>query len=420
MNEFKDTLLIVDDMPDNISVLLAFLSKSGFKVLVTPNGEQGIKTAEYARPDLILLDVMMPGIDGFEVCQRLKAQTGTRDIPIIFMTALADTVDKVKGFTLGAADYITKPIQQEEVLARVTTHLNLHKLQRQLQTQKQQLHEQNQLLQEEINARMQIENSLQQTAIMLSERTWQLEQQTTELEKRNMELDAFAHTVAHDLKNPLNAVISLTDLLLSTCPTDNPPNSKWKERLQWVAHAGQKMLSIVNALLLLAGISKQTTIIIEPLDMTQIVKQMIQQQVDTFAEVQCGISVPEHWPSALGYTPWVEEIWANYLSNGLKYGGQPPRLELGAQSQENGMIRFWVRDNGPGLSMEDQRKLFTPFTRLHKSRAEGHGLGLSIVQQIAEKLGGQVGVESSPGQGSLFYFTLPAAIPTNMNHQIIV
>ena len=409
----KDTLLIVDDMPDNISILLAFLSKSGFKVLVTPNGEQGLKTAEYAHPDLILLDVMMPGMDGFEVCQQLKSQDKTSDIPIIFMTALADTVDKVKGFNLGAADYITKPIQQEEVLARVTTHLKLHKLQKQLQHQKQQLHEQNQKLQEEITARKQIEESLQRTADMLSERTLQLEQRTIELEKSNMELDAFAHTVAHDLKNPLNGIIGLTDLLLTTCPTDAPPTTKWTERLRWVSHAGYKMLSIINALLLLAGISKQTTIRIEPLDMSHIVKQAIQQQINIFSDESPDFSMPDKWPSALGYAPWVEEIWSNYLSNGLKYGGQPPRLELGANLLDKDMIRFWVKDNGPGLTLEEKNQLFTPFIRLHKERAEGHGLGLSIVQQIAEKLGGQVGVESEPKQGSLFYFTLPAATSCN-------
>ena len=110
----------------------------------------------------------------------------------------------------------------------------------------------------------------------------------------------------------------------------------------------------------------------------------------------------------------MEEIWANYISNALKYGGKPPRIELGANllppspaSPSAEMVRFWVRDNGPGLSKEAQAQLFTPFTRLHKDRAEGHGLGLSIVQQVVERLGGQVGVDSQEGRGSQFYFTLP-------------
>ncbi|MBC7869758.1 MAG: sensor histidine kinase, partial [Chitinophagaceae bacterium] len=113
------------------------------------------------------------------------------------------------------------------------------------------------------------------------------------------------------------------------------------------------------------------------------------------------------WPLAAGYAPWVEEVWTNYLSNALKYGGKPPSIELGADEQPDGMVRFWVRDNGNGLTPEEQTRVFTPFTRLNQVKVEGHGLGLSVVQRIVDKLGGQVGLESSVGQGSIFSFTLP-------------
>ena len=125
-------------------------------------------------------------------------------------------------------------------------------------------------------------------------------------------------------------------------------------------------------------------------------------------EHQTEIILPGTWPVALGYDPWVEEVWVNYLSNAIKYGGQPPHVELGATAQADGMVRFWVRDNGSGLTPEEQARLFTPFTRLDQVRAKGHGLGLSIVWRIVEKLGGQVGVESEIGRGSVFTFTLPA------------
>ncbi len=137
----KDVIVIVDDKPTNLGVLFDFLTDSGFKVLVAQDGESAIQKVEYAHPDLILLDVMMPGIDGFETCRRLKANAATQDIPVIFMTALSDTVDKVKGFSLGAVDYVTKPVQQEEVLARVTTHLTLRNLQKRLQAQNLELKE---------------------------------------------------------------------------------------------------------------------------------------------------------------------------------------------------------------------------------------------------------------------------------------
>ncbi len=383
----KHTILIVDDVPANVRVLYEFLLKQGFKVRVAKDGRSALKTTEHACPDLILLDVMMPGMDGFEVCQALKSQESTREVPIIFMTALADTIDKIRGFSLGAVDYITKPFQQEEVLARVNAHLSLRKLQRELI--------------DEIQQRKEAEMTLQQHAV--------------ELEKRNLELDAFARTVAHDLKNPVNGIIGFTELLLEECSPVVPPSPESIEYLHWVVKAAQKMVTIIDSLLLLAGVSKQAKVELHPLEMAQIVSQVQLRLVQLLREYHCDLRLPTNWPVAKGYAPWVEEIWANYISNALKYGGKPPRIELGADllpplssSPQIEMIRFWVRDNGPGLSKDAQTQLFTPFTRLHKDRAEGHGLGLSIVQQVVERLGGQVGVESQEGRGSLFYFTLPA------------
>ena len=361
----QNTLLIVDDVPANVSVLADFLKSVGFKVLIAKNGKRAIQKAEYAHPDLILMDVMMPEMNGFDACRILKSQETTQEIPIIFMTALTDTVDKVKGFELGAADYITKPIQQEEVLARVNAHLNLYKLQQQLQVR------------------------------------------TTELEQRNMQLDAFARTVAHDLKNPLNTVVGYSDELVEICTEDNLLDDELRSQLNLVAKAGHKMEDIINALLLLAKTSKYESIDAQPLDMPSIIAQAQERLVYMIKDCQAEISLSDKFPIAKGYAPWVEEIWANYISNGIKYGGSPPKLELGGDVQNDNVVSFWVRDNGLGLSEKAQTKLFAPFTRLHQERAEGHGLGLSIVQQIAEKLNGKVGVESRVGQVSTFYFTLP-------------
>jgi two-component system sensor histidine kinase/response regulator len=362
----KGTLLIVDDTAANLSVLFDFLTENGFKVLVAQEGKRAIQKAKYAKPDLILLDVMMPGIDGFETCQILKSDSETAEIPVVFMTALADTVDKVRGFKLGAADYITKPIQHEEVLARVTSQLHFSHLKRQLETR------------------------------------------STELEKRNLELDAFARTVAHDLKNPLNAIIGYSEMLVAECTPDEPPDEEMIETLHLVSQAGRKMVNIIEALLLLAGVTKQAQIETQTLDMADIVSQVEQRLSYMIKEYKAEIHLPTQWVEAKGYAPWVEEIWTNYLSNAMKYGGRPPYIELGSTTPEAGMVRFWIRDNGPGLNEEAKQKLFTPFTRLHTGSAEGHGLGLSIVQQVVEKLGGQVGVDSEEGKGSLFYFTLPA------------
>lgn len=147
------------------------------------------------------------------------------------------------------------------------------------------------------------------------------------------------------------------------------------------------------------------------LDMAEIIEQAIERLNSVIIDSQAELILPETWPVAWGYGPWVEEVWVNYLINGLKYGGQPPRLEFGATPQTEGMVRFWLQDNGPGLSAADQAVLFTEFTRLNEVQIKGHGLGLSIVRRIMDKLGGQAGVESEPGQGSRFFFTLKAGEP---------
>src|SRR4028118_2318018 len=148
----KGVILIVDDNPDNLELLFFFLSDSDFTVLLATSGESALKKVEEANPDLVLLDVMMPGIDGFETCRRLKANQSSKDIPVIFMTALSETVDKVRGFNVGAVDYITKPMQEEDLKARVTTHLTIRNLNLRLK-------EQNKRLQEEIRERQQKERS---------------------------------------------------------------------------------------------------------------------------------------------------------------------------------------------------------------------------------------------------------------------
>jgi len=232
-----------------------------------------------------------------------------------------------------------------------------------------------------------------------------LRQYTAELETRNKELDAFAHTVAHDLKNPLNIVLGFSQSLPETWTTISA--EEVQEYLQIIANTGKKMNNIIDELLLLASIRKEQ-VETTPLNMVNIVAEAQQRLGYMMWEYHAEITVPDDWPSALGYAPWIEEVWVNYISNAIRYGDQPPRVELGAEKQADNTVRFWVRDNGPGLSSEDQARLFTPFEQL-EVRAEGHGLGLSIVQRILEKLDGQVGVESDEDQGSVFYFVLSGA-----------
>ena len=235
-----------------------------------------------------------------------------------------------------------------------------------------------------------------------------------ELETRNAELDAFAHTVAHDLKTPLTSLVGFGKLLAQRSRSWSP--AQIEENAARILQMGYKMTNIVNELLLLASVRQKGEIETAPLAMGNVVEEALARFGDQIAARDVAVTVPEDWPEALGYAPWVEEVWVNYISNALKYGGDPPRITLGADgrtvTEEDASIRFWrfwCRDNGPGLTEEAQTKLFAEFIRLEQTRAKGHGLGLSIVRRIVEKLGGEVGVESEVGVGSTFWFTLPRA-----------
>jgi signal transduction histidine kinase len=357
----QKSIVIVDDTPENLRLLTQILSEQGYRVRSAPNGERALATVRKESPDLILLDIVMPDMDGYEVCRQLKADPERKDIPVIFISALNEVFDKVTAFSIGAVDYITKPFQIEEVLARVQTHLSLEEMRRKLA-------EQNQLLQEQ-----------------------------------NYELEAFAHTVAHDLKNPLSVLGGAMQLILLD---DLALPEESKKLVDMSVQSSIKMTNIIDELLLLASVRREA-VSITPIDMGEVVEQSLSRLTDVIQESGAEIILPESWPVAQGYAPWIEEVWTNYLSNGIKYGGSPPCLELGATVHDEGMISFWVRDNGAGLDADAQAKLFTEFTRLDTIRAKGHGLGLSIVRRILDKLGGQFGVESTPGQGSVFYFTLP-------------
>jgi PAS domain S-box-containing protein len=272
----------------------------------------------------------------------------------------------------------------------------------------------------DITVEWEVQSELEQAKAALQlanqELAWRLAELDTansELQARNADLESFAHTVAHDLKTPLSQMLAYVEIL-SEDPTMLGPGGM-PEGLDAVTRLGWQMSSIIHELLLLAEV-RQAEVSLTRLDMPGTARQAVEHLQDLI-EKRCAavrLVSAEDWPPVTGYAPWVEEIWINYLTNALKYGGRenpaslvPPEVELGADELGDGHVRFWVRDNGCGLTEAEQLRLFVPFERLGKVRVTGHGLGLSIVRRIAEKLNGQVGVESSPGHGSKFWFTLP-------------
>ncbi|MCD6291793.1 MAG: PAS domain S-box protein [Anaerolineae bacterium] len=261
-------------------------------------------------------------------------------------------------------------------------------------------------LDRDITDRVEMQRALERRAQELEVLAEDLRRQTAALQARNEELDAFAHSVAHDLRNPLAVIFSLADFLSEEYKDLLPADVQG--HLDAIHRGAQKMNGIISGLLLLAEIRKRD-VELTPLDMQSIVESALGQLTYMIQEHKPEIVLPPAWPAVLGYGPWVEEVWVNYISNAIRYGGRPARVELGATPQGDGTVRFWVRDNGPGLTPEEQSRLFAPFTRLAQMCAEGHGLGLSIVRRIMDKLGGEVGVESEPGRGSVFSFTLPVA-----------
>jgi two-component system, sensor histidine kinase and response regulator len=400
-----ETILVVDDVKITAEILLQFLKQKGFEVLVANNGELCIQMTEQTEPDLILLDIMMPGgISGFEVCKRLKSLEKTRDIPVIFMTALTDNINKVKGFELGGADYITKPFQYDELLARVKAHLSIRELQKELKRQ-------NQLLNNEIQRSHQLDNVRQQTQQLLKH-TLTTQDEGTDLEKYQSAFSLITQGLEHDLKIPLNSILTDSKQLEKQISVIRALqlDTQFLKTSKKIQKTGQQANNTLDALLLLSGLFKNEKTDLELLDMFEVVTDVVEKRIAyLIEEYQAQIQLAEIWPTVPGVRLWLEEIWFNYISNALKYGGKQPHLELGAKPIPPDWVRFWIRDKGEGLTQKEQSQLFTtPFNfQQHISLKEG-GFGLSMVQHLVVKLGGKVGVESTKGKGSLFYFTLPA------------
>ncbi len=232
----------------------------------------------------------------------------------------------------------------------------------------------------------------------------ELEAENAGLRVRNEELDSFTHSVAHDLKSPLSLILGYAEMVRDDAGTVE--TDRLLDYMGSIIFSGRKMTAIIHELLLLASVRREE-IQFSHLDMQRIVSDAMHRLDHLIQRNMADVLLPEEWIPSHGYSPWVEEVWVNYIGNAIKHGGPEITVEVGME-KEGGKVRYWVKDNGPGIAPEHLDELFVPFIRLSQAKIEGQGLGLSIVKRIMDKLGGEVAVESEPGRGSRFSFTLPA------------
>lgn len=354
-------ILIVDDTPVNLTVLSTMLSDNGYRVRPAISGELALKAARKSLPDLILLDIRMPGMDGIAVCKALKADKLTCDIPVIFISALDDIADKVSAFQVGGVDYITKPFHFEEVLARVQSQLTL------------------------LYQRQQI--------IALSALK-----------------DQLLRMAAHDLKNPLQVIIGYADFLLNNIDLNSDPD-KIQEYITRIAKSASHMQSLITDLLDLTHIEDGLQLATEALSLDSFLHEQISEF--TLLAEQKRIALHYTRPAddlvVLADPHRLAQVVNNLVANAMKYTLEGGTVTITAARQDN-RCAIQVADTGLGIPAEDLPHIFDRFYR-GRSKAhqavEGTGLGLSIAKAIVDQHGGQLSVESTPGQGSTFSVILP-------------
>jgi len=363
-------ILIVDDTPDNINVLKNILTPDGYQFYISTNGELAINVATKNIPDLILLDVMMPGIDGFETCKRLKNIEATKDIPIIFITAKNEPEDIVKGFNFGGVDYITKPLRSEEVCARVKTHLTIKNLMDELE-------DKNKLLEE-----------------------------TNELKNK------FIGMASHDLRNPLASITGFSKILIEE--KDDLTDEEIDEFSHIIFSVSTNMSNLVENILDVSIIESGK---LELKYQKHSISELIQERIKIFKafgnkkniEICFNNSII---PEFLFDSDRITQVIDNLLSNAVKFSPHEKKIVVTLE-QDNNFAKVSIKDQGPGINEEDKAKLFDPFQKLSAKPTGGEkssGLGLTIAKKLIEGHKGTIEVISEKNIGTTFSFSIPLEV----------
>jgi signal transduction histidine kinase len=447
-------ILIVDDTPTNLEVLFETLSGADFEVSVATGGESALKQVEYALPDLILLDVMMPGMDGFETCQHLQSNPLTKDVPVIFMTALSDSTDKVRGLSLGAVDYITKPFQQEEVLARIQIHLRLRNLSKMLA-------EQNTQLKQEVEKRKVVESDLQELTqaleLRVADRTTELTQALHQLKQTQTQLvqdeklatlGQLVAGVAHEINNPVNFIHGniahikqyVQDILefLHLCQTHfSEPIPALQQKaeeidLEFLSKDLPKILSSMQIGTERIREIVQSLRIFSRHDEAEVKEVDIHEGIDSTLLIlnsrlkgifdRPAIEIIKEYgdlPSVECYAGQLNQVFMNIISNAIDALEEtvelPKTLSIRIRTERvaptadrpGDRVAIWIVDNGSGIPEEILQRIFDPFFTT-KPAGKGTGLGMSISHQIiTEKHKGNLRCISTPGEGTSFVIEIP-------------
>jgi signal transduction histidine kinase len=379
-------ILIVDDTPANLDALSTVLSDVGYEIAIATSGEKALQLLQRRSPDLILLDVRMPGIDGFETCDRIKSNSKTCNIPIVFMTSLIDLNNKIKGFNCGAVDYISKPFQEQEILARVKTHIQLRLLTQNLEQQ-------------------------------VAEQTASLRTANEALENANISKRSFLSTMSQEIRTPIDAILRLAEQLQEQ--KSGTLNTQQVDDLAKIERNGNHLLSLINNTLKLANIESGQlkldldSIVIEDLCRSCLVA--IQSLADR-KNIKLILTIEPNLPQLSIDERQMRQVILNLLNNAVKFttAGSVTLSVTKAMlpdSENISGIRIAIADTGIGITSENIKQLFQPFVQIANllgERHEGNGLGLILAKQIVELHNGKISVYSIENAGSCFTIELPA------------
>ncbi|MBF0375883.1 MAG: hybrid sensor histidine kinase/response regulator [Desulfamplus sp.] len=383
-NQSQNRILIVDDNPTNLKVLFEYLSgEKGYKIFIAKNGREALERTANAKPDIILLDIMMPEIDGYETCRRLKEQDATKDIPIIFLTAFADTDNKIKAFNRGAVDFIVKPFNQEEVLARIKTHLTISKQKKELE----------------------IKNN------ELSKANIDLEYANIALAKANASKDKLFSIVAHDMRNKLFGLTGSIEMIESFF--NDLTDDEKKERIRVMSNSAQQMYKLFENLFTWARVQTGSIeVITENINVRNCVSELIEFfRADAEAKGVTLISDVKEGCDVIYDKNMLNFIIRNLIHNAIKYCDSGNSITISCK-EDNGYHRISVKDTGIGMKKEVCDSIFKVGVRTSKpgTRKEGgSGLGLMVAKDFAELNHGSLTVESEENIGTEVILSLPAS-----------